>query len=375
MKTSIRVGSIINIPIEIDISWIIIFALIAVSFSEGYFPSIEKNISVANRWIFGIIATVLFFTSILLHELAHSYVAQKNNIKIKKITLFIFGGIASITKEPEDPGTEFKIAIAGPLLSIALGFIFYGLAKTVSQLMPHYITLGNLFGYLSLINFILAGFNLVPAFPLDGGRVFRAFMWMITKNMEKATRIASYLGQAFAFFLIFIGIMQILSKHSLLGGIWLILIGIFLNNAATTSWQNVVFRNFIGGNRVKDLMTTEVVTIHPGATIEDLIQNYFLHYKHIVIPVVDHKQALGIITLHEAKAVPKEERTTTLVQNVMKKLDNTMQIAPSGTIVEALNRIQKEGLGGLLVIEDAKLLGILTKSDILKFMQIKMQLE
>lgn len=374
MKTSIRVAKIINIPIEIDISWLIIFALLAISLSENYFPMIDPKITILHRWAFGIATTLLFFASILIHELSHSYVAQKNNISIKKITLFIFGGVAQITKEPQNAQVELKIAVAGPIASIVLGILFFAFGLIVHQ-FTSYKTIWEIFSYLSFINFLLAAFNLVPAFPLDGGRIFRAFLWLGTKNLEKATRIASYFGQGFAFLLMFYGVLLVFTRGQLINGLWLIFIGWFLNNAATASWQQIIMRTTLTGSTVKDLMTREVIKVTPQITIEDLITNYFLHYKHIVIPVVEEEEAVGVITLHSAKAVAKEKRTQIRVKEVMKPIDQHWYISPETTIVEALAIMQKEEAGRLLVIEDKKLVGILSKTDILKFIQIKMELD
>lgn len=373
MKSAIKVGKIINIAIEIDISWVIIFALIALTLSEGYFPSIDPKISILSRWLMGIIASILLFASILIHELSHSYIAQKNNIIIKKITLFIFGGVAQLTREPDSAKVELKIAVAGPISSIILAAIFFIISSVFA---PHGVysnkIVFELFRYLFLINIILAAFNLVPAFPLDGGRIFRAFIWMLTNNMEKSTRIASYMGQIFAFLLMLWGIMQIFSGR-LLGGLWLIFIGWFLNNAAITSWQQVVLQHTIIGNEVKDLMTQDVIKIKPDAKIDDLIENYFLHYKHIAMPVVNEgNDALGIITLHAAKAVPGDKRNVTYVKDVMTPIDRHFYISPETKVIDALNKMQAEEAGRLLVLEGKKLAGILSKSDILKFIQIKM---
>lgn len=375
MKTALKVGKIINIPIEIDASWLIIFALIAVTLSEGYFPGIDPKISPLFRWITGVTAAIFLFASILIHELSHSYVAQKSNIVIKKITLFIFGGVAQLTREPEDPKTELKVAVAGPISSIILAGVFFTISMFFRSAGPYNnkITF-ELFRYLFMINLILAVFNLIPAFPLDGGRIFRAFIWMFTNNMEKSTRIASYIGQAFAFFLMFAGLMQVFTGR-ILGGLWFIFIGWFLNNAAMSSWQQVMLRYTIGARKVKDIMTTAVIKVTRDISVEDLIENYFLHYKHIVMPVTSGDEAIGIITLHTAKAVPKDKRGNTPVSEVMKPIDEHLYLSPDTTVVEALNKMQMEEAGRLLVVEDKKLAGILSKSDILKFIQIKMELE
>lgn len=375
MKTALKVGKIINIPIEIDVSWLIIFALIAVTLSEGYFPGIDPKISPLFRWITGVTAAIFLFASILIHELSHSYVAQKSNIVIKKITLFIFGGVAQLTREPEDPKTELKVAVAGPISSIILAGVFFTISMFFHSAGPYNNKIVfELFRYLFMINLILAVFNLIPAFPLDGGRIFRAFIWMFTNNMEKSTRIASYIGQAFAFFLMFVGLMQVFTGR-MLGGLWLIFIGWFLNNAAMSSWQQVMLRYTIGARKVKDIMTTEVIKVTRDISIEDLIENYFLHYKHIVMPVTSADEVVGIITLHAAKAVPKDKRRNTPVSEVMKPIDEHLYLSPDTTVVEALNKMQMEEAGRLLVVENKKLAGILSKSDILKFIQIKMELE
>ena len=259
MDKGIKLFKVFGIQISLNYSWFIIFGLIAWSLAQGYFPQMRPNLSLTTYWLMGFITALLLFLSVVLHELSHSYVAMASGIEIKGITLFIFGGVARISREPSDARTEFKIAIAGPATSLALALVFWLSSRGVDFLMPGSV-ISSIFYYLFLINGILVAFNLIPGFPLDGGRLLRAYLWNRTDNLKEATRIASRVGKWFALLLIFVGFANIITGR-LLNGIWFVFIGMFLQQAAAESYQVVVLQHSLEGVKVRDLMTSNVIAV------------------------------------------------------------------------------------------------------------------
>lgn len=374
MTYSIKLGTILGIPIEIDYTWFVIFVLITLSLATDYFPIQFPHMSKPLYWLAGALAAILLYFSVLVHELSHCLVARRNSLEIKKITFFIFGGIAQMTSEPESPAVEFKMAVAGPLASIVLSLIFYGASELMLR-MDGIVLLYSIFYYLYVINIALAVFNLMPAFPLDGGRVFRAILWKYMNNLNKATKIASMVGQAFGFLLIFSGLYLIMKTSNLMNGLWFIFLGWFLNNAAQSSFQQLILRRALTGEKVSDIMTTDVTTVPYNLTVDEFVNSFLLKHKYIAYPVMDGDTILGIITLHQAKHVPLEKRTAMKLADVMTPVNKDLIIESSAELSEALVRMGEHDLGRLLVTDNGKLAGILSRSDILKTMQIKTELE
>ncbi|MGB9681481.1 MAG: site-2 protease family protein [bacterium] len=371
MTGSLRVGRILDIPIEIHYTWVIVFGLITVTLAKGYLAKYILYTSDVIIWLIGGIASIVFFACVVLHELMHSYIAIKRGLVIKRITLFLFGGIAEIEGEPKNAKDELYIAIAGPITSIILALVFFIVYKLFPNIFP---PIEEALGYLYRVNLILAGFNIVPAFPLDGGRVLRALLWMGFKDLRKSTRITSGIGVGFAMILMFLG-FYLLMFGQFINGLWLIFIGWFLSQGAASGEREVTIRDAFVGTKVKDLMTKDVESVPPNISIEELVSKYFLVYRYVTFPVVWGDQTLGIITLNSVRNIPREEWKEHTVREVMIPISSDIVITPEESALEAFTKISKGNIGRLLVMEGDKLLGILSKTDLIRFLQIKTMME
>ena len=364
----LRVARIFGIPIYIHFSWLIIFGLIAWTLATGYFPENYPDLPASSHWAKGLIASLLFFLSILLHELGHSVVALQNGIQIRSITLFIFGGVAQLAKEPEDGATEFKIAIAGPLVSFALAGLFY--VATTLNLVGAFLRPVTL--YLSFINLILALFNLVPAFPLDGGRILRGLLWK-RWGKAKATRIAAMGGAFFAYFLIFTGVLGLL-RGAGIAGVWNILIGWFLKDASSGAYQMVRFDEALRGMRVRDVMVREVQSLPAHISLTEAARDYFLHTGYGGYPVERDGAVVGLLCLRDIQRHSAAEREITSVQGAMTPLSGSISAAPDEPLLKAAARMAAAGAGRLLVVQDGELVGMLTTSVLMRHLRIREEL-
>jgi len=371
MKHNLKILKILDFQISVNYSWFVVFGLLTWNLAEGYFPFKYPGLPTMTYWISGAIAALMLFLSVLLHELTHSLVAKRNGMGIKGITLFFFGGVAQLVGEPQDPGTEFKVAIAGPACSVTLGILFLALSLPVRIIWGEGIILG-LFYYLLTINFALAVFNLIPGFPLDGGRILRAYLWNRKKDLSRSTYIASIVGKTFAISLILMGIYLTLTGNIV--GLWWIFIGVFLRQAAETSYHQVLLRENLAGLLVRDLMTSDVITIEPSMTIEEAVSEYFFRYHYRSFPVTHDQELLGILSLREIKVIPREEWSRKSVEEVMTRISAEMVLHPDTQAVEALRRMIIEERGRLPVTVGNTLVGILTRRDILDLLRIKTDL-
>lgn len=370
ISQNIRLGKIMGIEVGVNYSWFIVFALVTIILATAYFPQAYPNLGEVTYFTLGIVTSLLFFFSVLFHEMAHSLVAKSEGIPIKSITLFVFGGVSTITKEPERPADEFKMAVAGPLSSFVLGGAFY-VIYLISQALGLGVLVSAPAFYLALINVILGVFNLVPGFPLDGGRVFRSIVWSLVHDLRRATRAASVVGQAFAFILIFGGLVFIFLAGNLVTGVWFIFIGWFLHQAAVASYEQVVVRGTLQGVRVGDFMTRDVKTVDASLTLTDLVNENFMRYKHGRFPVIDDGRLLGVVSLHEVRDVPREKWSTTAVREVTPPLSPGHTVSPADSAEEAMARMADKGIGHLVVMEDGHLIGIVTKSDLMAVIQTR----
>lgn len=368
-SATLRVARIFGIEIEVSYSWFIIFVLVALQLTF-YFSS--RNIfALPGAIVAALLTSVLFFGSVILHEVSHSLVAQSEDIPVKKITLFIFGGMAQTMKEAASPLAEFKVAIAGPLTSIALGVIF-----KLIEILGNTIGSTGLaapFFWLSLINFILAGFNLMPGFPLDGGRVLRAAIWYRTKDVEKATRLASWGGQALAISLIFLGFMGVLRGN--LGAVWFVLIGWFLREAADSSYRQLLLQRSLADVKVEEIMTTEVAKVPPSLKLDELVKDYFMRHRYARFPVAEQDSLIGVVNLEDVKEVGSEEWPAVTVEEVMKPVSSIYVTKPDEEAIQALMQMAQEGVGHLMVVENGHLLGLITQADISRLVKIRTELE
>jgi Zn-dependent protease/predicted transcriptional regulator len=361
-----RVG---GIQIAVDGSWLIVFALVLWSLSAGYFPLHYPGHPWTIYWLTGLAATVLFFASVLLHELSHSFVAGWLGQPVRRITLFIFGGMAHLSGEPKSPGAEFKIAAVGPLTSLLLGTLFWAIAMGAESVWAHPLMTG-VFRYLAFINAALAVFNLLPGFPLDGGRMLRALFWWRSQDLRTATARAADWGRGIAIGLMVLGAVQI-AAGALVGGLWLILIGMFLRGAARAGYYGVALQQTLGHIHVRDIMVSNPVSIDPRASVTEAVEQYFLRYGYAGFPVASDGRVRGLLTLFKVQDCPVEERSIRRVSDIMRPLDDSMRISPSATVSEALHQMVEADTGRLLVMEGDQLQGLITRSVIARFVQVK----
>ena len=366
-RGGIRIARVFGVPVYIHFSWVVIFGLITWSLATGYFPAHYPDLPASSYWAKGLVASLLFFVSILLHEMGHAVVALRHGIGIRSITLFIFGGVAQMDKEPEDGWTEFKIAAIGPVVSLALAALFY-----VGASLPF---LGNAGGavarYLALINLTLALFNLVPAFPLDGGRLLRGLLWKPVGKL-RATRIAAGAGTFFAFFLIISGVFRLLAGDGVTG-VWYILIGWFVKEAAGGAYQGARLDETLRGVAVRDAMLTEVATVPAHISLADAAGDHFLRTGYGGYPVVRGDNVVGLICLRDILKVPPEEREGTSVQAVMTPLGDSIVIDPKVPLLAAMAKMAG-GAGRLLVMSDGRLVGFLSLSSVVRHLRVREEL-
>lgn len=365
--------TIFNIPIEINYSWFIILALIIFTLARGYFPYTNPELGQAVYWLMAVFAAILLFASLLAHELSHSLVAKKNDLPISGITLFIFGGVAHMEKEPPSPEIELKMAAAGPTMSFFLALLFFALTQVFRNLGFSRPIL-SITEYLSFVNLAVGIFNLIPGFPLDGGRILRAALWKFYNDVKKATAIASGFGRGFAFFLMAIGVLYLFSG-SIISGIWFIFIGFFLQEAADVSYRQVAMNKLLSGVRVENLMTKDVITVQANLPLDKLFDKYFLKFRHAAFPVVEDDTILGLITFHDVKEVPREKWHAAAAREIMLPLGKNLIISRKMDALDALAKMAKTGLGRLLVIENSKLIGIVSQRDITRLFEFKSEIE
>jgi len=357
-----------GIAIGLDYSWFLIFALLTWTLAGSYYPAEFKNWSPLLYWFMGAVTAIMLFGSVLLHELGHSVVALRYKIPVRSITLFIFGGVAQIGSEPPSAAAEFFIAIAGPIVSLALAVLF-------TVLKPAFAGIQTLFGlvkYLAYINFALVLFNLIPGFPLDGGRVFRAIVWTVTKNLRRATIIAANVGRFVAFLFIFVGVWQMLTGN--FGGLWIAFIGWFLDNAASAQVQQVMFQRLLAGHHVSQVMSSHCAAVPADLTLQQLVDEHILSGGQRCFLVNRGEQTVGLITLHRLKNVPRDEWPTTSAAQVMLPLDQLKRIAPDNEIWTAFQLMDREGVNQLPVMHANEVIGMLRREDVITFLHTLQEL-
>lgn len=355
--STVRVLTVFGIPININASWVLIYALITWTLAVGYFPRQLPGLEPVAYWANGLLAALLLFASVLIHELAHSLVAVRQGLAVSGITLHLLGGVSQLEDEPPDPRTELLIAAAGPLASFALALGLWLARPTIEVAW-----VGAILTYLVVVNTAVGAFNLIPGFPLDGGRVLRAIVWWVRGDFVRATTIASRIGRLVALGLIVLGVLQT-ATGSFLSGIWLVLIGLFLRQAAAASRSQVTLRTALGELPVADVMTREVVTVPWTASVADLAQQFWTH--HVTsFPVVEGPVLRGIAMVHDVGRVPPEDWERTSVQHVMRPIAGALTVALTATALEALQKATANGVGRLAVMDGARLVGYLSLKDL-----------
>jgi Zn-dependent protease/predicted transcriptional regulator len=370
---SVRLGKIMGIPVRIHYTLWFVFLLIAWSLAVGYMPQQYPGLGVSTYWAIGIASAVILFASVLVHELSHSYVAKKNGLPIARITLFFFGGVSEMTEEPQDPSLEVRMAAAGPLMSFLIAGIL-GASWYIGVFANAPVPIVATLGYAALINAILGAFNLVPAFPLDGGRVFRGSIWKRSNNLVGATRTATRVSEGLSLMMMFGGFVFILFGD-FIDGIWTIVLGWFIKSGAETSLKQTLVGEALTGISVGDIMTKEVLTVPPEMTVQQLVSDYFLVQRHGAYPVVKNGEVLGVVTLQCARNVPKEKREFETVGQAMIPCEQAVTVKPSLTALDAMQKMARNKVGRVLVVNEGQLVGIVTREDIVRTVQTRHELE
>ena len=366
MRGSFWLGHILGIPVAINYTWFFAIALIAWSLAGSYYPQRAPGFDESIYWTMGLASALLLFASVLVHEFGHALTARRFGLETQAIILFLFGGVAQIASEPSTPRAEFRVAIAGPLTSLALA----AACRLIVPLLGAR-PIGDIVSYLAVVNLLLGVFNLVPGFPLDGGRILRAALWARSGSLERATRTAARAGQLVAMLFIAGGMLYVF-RGNIVAGVWLILIGWFLDTGAQASYQQVVVRHGLGDVRVGTIMSRDLHTIEPHLTVERAIAEYFLPYKHNGFPVTLGDHLIGIITMQDVTAVPGDRRGAVTVRDVMTPRERLKTVSVNASAYDAFAKMSQDHIGRLLVLdEQGNLVGIVTRSDLLHVLRLR----
>jgi Zn-dependent protease/CBS domain-containing protein len=363
--TSWRVGRIAGIEVRVDSSWVVIALLITYSMYLR-FSVLYKDLSTGAAVGIAILAAVLFFGSVLVHELAHALVSQARGIRVQDITLFLFGGATRARVESRGPGDEFLIAAVGPLTSLLVAGLFWSVDVFARGALSR--SLIGMFGYLAWVNLLLAAFNLVPGLPLDGGRLLRSLVWRATGSFRRATRIASLAGQAVGWLLVAGGVASLLTGN-LAGGIWFAFIGWFLVQAARASYQELQVRQMLRGVQAQDVMAGNLVRIPPDLTLQDAVDRYFMRYDHSAFPVDEYGRTIGLLTLRKVRRVPSDQWLTSRVRDHMVPLGGQVVVPPDAPMDQVMAKLEDGEAGRVLAAEDGEVVGIITPSDLTRWLR------
>ena len=362
----------LGFEVKLDLTWLLLAFLITWSLALGLFPVIAPGLESTVYWWMGVAGALGLLFSIVFHEFSHALVARRYGLPIHSITLFIFGGVAEMQDEPREPRTEFLMAVAGPIASLVLAFVFYQVYLAIQGEVSSAVT--GVMYYLGVINLVLAVFNLVPGFPLDGGRMLRAALWGWKGDFRWATRIASQIGGGFGLALIFLGVFFFVTGN-FVGGMWWALIGLFLRTAAGMSYQQMLVRETIKGERVRRFMNSDPITVTPDVSLQRLVEDYVYRYHHKMYPVVENGRALGLIGTDQVKDVPRAEWETRTVGDVMQPSTPENTVRPDHDALDAWSRMSQSGRSRLLVAENGRLVGLLSLRDLMQFLSLKFDLE
>jgi len=370
MPGSFRIARIAGIDIEINVSWLVILVLLTFSLAVSWFPATVPRQSTLIYWALGFIAALLLFVSVLLHELAHSLVARARGVPVKSITLFIFGGVSDLQQEPQTPGVEFQIAIVGPLTSLAIGVVSL---VTGNLIGPNAPLVAAVLGYLGVTNVLLGAFNLIPGFPLDGGRVLRAIIWRVTGSLRRATRAATLVGQVIAYLFIVAGLFLFFGGN-FINGLWFGFIGWFLLQAAQAANSQVMLESVFKGVTVGQLMSPPPLTAPANISLQQLVDGYLLPHGVRAIPVVrsDDQQLVGLVTLADIRQTPREQWPQTPVGHAMVPLERLHAVRPQQNLNDVLPLMTSRDVNQLPVVDDTgRLVGILSRDAILRYVEIR----
>ncbi len=362
---SISIFRIAGIDVRVHVSWLVVFGLVTWSLAEAYYPEALPGLRPAEAWLLGAASAILLFASVLVHELAHSLVARSRGVEVGSITLFIFGGVSTLRTDAPEASSEFQIAIVGPLTSFALAAVSWILGSAVGE--PR---LEALFGYLALINGLLGLFNLIPGYPLDGGRVLRAVVWSATGDMRRGLEAAVAGGQLVGYGFMAWGIVRVFNGD-LLGGIWIAAIGWFLQAAGAASLQQVRVEGSLRGVRVRDVVRPDATAIAPDASVATLVEAYLLPGNRRAVPVMAEGRLVGMVSLSDIQAVPPEARASTPVGTVMGGLAGVVTVAPDASLADALAAMLTGDFEQVPVMDGERLVGVLTRADVVRQFQLR----
>jgi len=367
-RHTIPIGRVFGIPIDLDYSWFLIAILITWLLAVNYYPAEFKGGTKGEYWLMGAATAVLFFASIVVHELAHSLVALRYKVPVRRITLFIFGGVSQIAGEPPSAGAEFLIAVVGPLTSLALGALSY-FSEPLLASMPPALAVAK---YLALINVMLGVFNLIPGFPLDGGRVFRAIVWGANKNFRRATLIAASTGRFFGFFFIVVGVWQAL-RGAVVDGLWIAFIGWFLESAAGAQVQQQMVQGLLVGHKVSEAMGNACLHVPGDTPLQKLIDQEILTHGRRCFFVDRGEHTAGLLTLHNIKEIPRPSWTATTAAQAMIPLDKLSKIDPNAELWTAFEKMGADGINQMPVVRGDDVVGMLSRGDIVRYLQTLQQ--
>jgi len=365
-RHAIPIGKIFGISIDLDYSWFFVFGLLTWILAVSYYPAEFKNWAAGEYWFMGAFTAILLFVSVLLHELGHSIVAKRYGISVPRITLFVFGGVSQIATEPASATQEFWIAAAGPAVSLLLALAFWGLRPVLANSGP----LLALAKYLALLNFVLGIFNLVPGFPLDGGRVFRSIVWGITKDFRRSTEIAAVTGRFFGYCFIFYGVWQAISGN-VFNGLWIAFIGWYLESAASSQGQTQMIKDLLGTHKVSEIMNPDFARISGDVTLQELVDKNVLGQGRRSFVVDNGEKTAGLLTLSAIQRVARAAWPTTTAAEAMIPFDQVDSIESTAGLWAALEKMGRDGVNQLPVLSaqaDDGIVGMLSRDDLVHYL-------
>jgi Zn-dependent protease len=371
MGPGVTIARPFGIPVRLDASWIIAVVLVSWSLAAGFFPQTHPALGPSARWAMALAGALGLFASILLHEFAHALVARRHGIRVASVTLFVFGGVGDLRDEPPTPLAEFWIAVAGPAMSAVLALLF-AIPFVAGIALP--AAAAALLHWLLLANTLLAAFNMLPAFPLDGGRVLRSFLWRATGSLRRATRVTTAMGRGLGTGLMALGGLQLLAGNWL-GAVWFFFLGAWLRQAARGSYEQTLLRELLRGEPVRAFMKREPVTVAPGTSLLDFVRDYVYRHRFKMYPVTEDGRLLGYVTLKGVAGIPPKDWESHRVAEFVTPLTDDACVGPDADVLDALARMNRTGMSRLLVREDGRLVGILALKDVLGFFALKVELE
>lgn len=366
MDNSLKFGRIFGVEIGIHWSWLLIFAVVTYTFATGIFEVFYEDWSDAQKWAGGAAVAIIFFLSVLIHEMSHAVVSNRLGLPVKSITLFVFGGVANLTRDPDSAKQEFLIAVVGPITSLVLGLLFAAVWGALYQVNTGFAGIAL---NLAVINVSLAVFNMLPGFPLDGGRVFRSLIWLRNKNRIKATKVASTTGEWIAYALMAAGLAQVVFGSY--GGLWTIFIGFFLKNAASGAYQQTVTESALDGVLVRDVMTRDVATVEPTVMLDELLRDHVLQRNARCFAVIAGGDFAGIVTLHDVRAVEQRLWPETSVYRAMTPSTRLHTVKPDESLTSVMQLMSVHDVNQLPVVHGRELAGMLTRGDVMRFIQLR----